>query len=108
MATDVNLSNGMISYYDNNDLEKTNEVESIRIVIGEDIHDVYSVSRIVSLEIQANGVERELLDDLSNELYNKYCDREFSGEIFDQKQQAANLISKVTGVPSDRINVLFE
>ena len=109
MINDISLLNGRISYYDDEEeLEITNEVDCINIEIGEDINDVEGVSRIVSLEILADDVEREILDNLSNELYNEYCDREFFGEGSEQEQDVADFISRITGVPSNKINVSFE
>lgn len=106
MLDDANLCNGVITFYDDEEeKEIQKEVECINIEICEDIHEVEGVSRIVKLDIIVDG---ERLDELSDEFYNKYCDREFFGESFEQKRDAANLISDVTGVSIEKINVSFE
>lgn len=106
MFNDIKITAGVIEYYDSDeDVILKKEVQAINVTIKEDIPDVEGVSRITSLEVEANDVEYDVLKTISRNLYNAYCDKEFFGEPDEQRIAAKSFLHRVTGVPKAAIHV---
>ena len=106
MFDDIKVVDGFIEYYDSDvEIVLKKEVKAIHVTIKEDIHDVEGVSRITSLNVEVDDAGDDILNTVSRNLYNAYCDEEFFGEPDEQKIVAKSFLHRITGVPKADIHV---
>ncbi len=90
------------------EMSKRYEVSYIRAEYGNDREDLLGVSRIMDIDIECQeGTPPYLQWAAKRELFNALADKEYFDEDPDFEKKAARDLSMHTGVPKDKIDVVF-